>query len=110
MPDTPASRLIPYAGAEQRKKHVAVPFNKTSAARLVAMFGGVRAMAAATGIDKATISRAQSNGPRNTGGKFPPQYNGAILVAAKAGGLSDRKVHACLDFICPGCGRKMPAR
>mgnify|MGYP001616205168 CR=1 FL=1 len=86
------------------------PMPDTPASRLVAMFGGVRAMAAATGIDKATISRAQSNGPRNTGGKFPPQYNDAILIAARAAGVSERNVRACLDFLCPECGRKMPAR
>lgn len=77
----------------------------TNAARLIALFGGCIATAAALGEDKATISRLTSTGKRGTHGKIPPRMNQAIMKAAKTRGFP-AQAYALLDLTCPTCGGK----
>lgn len=77
----------------------------SNASRLIALFGGVRATATATGLDIATVSRWTSTGRRGTRGKIPARHNASIMVAATRGGFP-KQAYAFLDLKCPTCGSK----
>jgi hypothetical protein len=57
------------------------------AAQVIALLGGVRPLARALGINAATISRWQSDGPRGGRGLIPAEYQGPILRLAQERGL-----------------------
>ncbi len=77
----------------------------SNAARLIALFGGVRATASATGLDIATVSRWTSDGARGTRGKVPARHNQDIMKAATKKGFP-AQAYSCLDLKCPTCGNK----
>lgn len=78
----------------------------SNASRLIALFGGVRATATATGLDIATVSRWTSHGRRGTRGHVPTRFNEAVMTAAKAERVSAQaKLYLCWE--CPTCGAKM---
>jgi len=91
---------------------------ETNAAKLFTLFGGVTALSNAAAIDKATISRWDSSGPRGNHGRVPPQYNATILEATRGATKRLNKnatdellaaVNACLDpNVCPCCHRPLP--
>ncbi len=76
-----------------------------NASRLIALFGGVRATASATGLDIATVSRWTSDGARGTRGKVPAKHNQVLMKAATKKGFP-AQVYALLDLKCPVCGGK----
>lgn len=56
------------------------------AAQVIALLGGVRPLARALGINPATVSRWQSDGPRGARGLIPAEYQGPILRLAQERG------------------------
>lgn len=77
----------------------------TNASRLIALFGGVRATASATGLDIATVSRWTSTGRRGTRGKIPAKHNQVLMKAATKGGFP-AQAYSCLTLVCPVCNGK----
>lgn len=75
----------------------------SNASRLIALFGGVRATATATGLDIATVSRWTSAGKRGEHGKIPPRFNATLMKAARKEGFP-AQAKLFLDFKCPVCG------
>lgn len=81
----------------------------SNASRLIALFGGVRATATATGLDIATVSRWTSSGKRGSKGHVPVRFNAPIMEAAKRERVTAQaRVWLCWD--CPTCGQKMRER
>lgn len=91
----------------------------SNAGKLIAMFGGAKAMSRATGISEAVISRWTSEGTprvkrhgqsrrrtveRAGHGKVPWKYNEAIMIWARHMG-NDRNIRKLLDWTCPTCGQ-----
>ncbi len=77
---------------------------------LAELFCGRQALAIACGVTSTLVRKWEV---RETGlrpaGHIPPMYNAAILAAARAAGVSHKKVAEHLDqHACPLCGRKMP--
>lgn len=71
-----------------------------NAQRLIGLFGGVRPMSRATGIDAGAICRF------GKAGDFPPSYNDRVLSAAKTEGIQAR-ARIYLTTRCDKCGQRI---
>lgn len=81
----------------------------SNASRLIALFGGARATANATGLDIATVSRWTSSGKRGSRGHVPQRFNKILMEAARRYQVTAQaRVWLCWD--CPTCGQKMRER
>lgn len=80
---------------------------KTKASQLFELFGGVRPLARAIGLDDGGVSRWNKMEGRGKGGHVPPKYNRAVLEAGEDIGLPKSKVSKLLDWQCPCCGSKL---
>lgn len=80
----------------------------SKAETLISLFGGPAKLAEALSVDRAVISRWPSDGPRGKNGYVPPNYNMAILKAAKKFNIDASAVEKCLDQnTCPCCGQEL---
>lgn len=78
----------------------------SNASRLIALFGGVRATADATGLDIATVSRWQHGGSRGNKGVIPTRHNGEVMRAAYKASLP-AQARLFLTWTCETCGGKI---
>lgn len=81
---------------------------KSNAQRLIDLFGGVREMSRATGLDQATISRFTSDGRRGCHGNIPPRHFPDIMDAARKKGFP-KQAKLYLTTVCKECGTKVTA-
>lgn len=80
---------------------------ETKASQLYELFGGVRPLARAIGLDDGGVSRWNKMEGRGKRGHVPPKYNKAVLEAARDVGLPVSRVKALLDWDCPCCGSRL---
>lgn len=81
---------------------------KSNAQRLIDLFGGVREMSRATGLDQATISRFTSTGRRGCHGVVPVRlYDDIYDAAVKKGFPKQAKLY--MKAKCPTCGHEVAA-